>query len=132
MGSIDHLSEAKLPQDKSYPRPPLKLSGVLDKYEHDELTPVIGREYPTIQLRDLLEAPNSEELLRELGIISKLGRLFFDSYLWCVVSRRGVVFFRNQDLTPEEQKEVTDKIARAVGKPASSTLHIHPIINSER
>lgn len=48
------------------------------------------------------------------------------------VSRRGVVFFRNQDITPEEQKQFTDTIGRLAGKPESSTLHIHPVMNSER
>jgi alpha-ketoglutarate-dependent taurine dioxygenase len=101
----------------SHPRTPLQLSGVLDSFLHHEVTPVIGREYPTIQLKQLLDAPNSDELLRELAI---------------VISRRGVVFFRNQDLTPEEQKQFTDKIGQLAGKPKSSTLHIHPVINSER
>jgi hypothetical protein len=55
---------------KRYPAP-LQLSGILDKYESHETTPVIGREYPTIQIRDLLNAPNSDELLRELAIISE-------------------------------------------------------------
>lgn len=49
-----------------------------------------------------------------------------------IVSRRGVVFFRNQDITPEEQKYFTDKIGKLAGKPKESTLHIHPILNSER
>lgn len=48
------------------------------------------------------------------------------------VSRRGVVFFRKQDLTPQEQKDFTDRIGQVAGKPKSSKLHIHPIINSER
>jgi alpha-ketoglutarate-dependent taurine dioxygenase len=48
------------------------------------------------------------------------------------VSRRGVVFFKNQDLTPEGRKTFTDKIGRLAGKPESSTMHIHPLMNSER
>lgn len=54
----------------SYPRP-LQLTGVLDKYAFNESTPVIGREYPTLQAKELLNAPNADELLRELAIISK-------------------------------------------------------------
>lgn len=50
---------------------PLSMTGILDNYKYDDLTPVIGREYPTIQIRDLLNAPNSEELLREMAIISE-------------------------------------------------------------
>jgi hypothetical protein len=35
---------------------------------------VIGREFPNANLRDFLRAPNSDELLRELAITSKLHR----------------------------------------------------------
>jgi alpha-ketoglutarate-dependent taurine dioxygenase len=49
------------------------------------------------------------------------------------VSQRGVVFFRAQnDLTAELQKELVQKLGILSGKPASSGLHIHPILNSER
>lgn len=48
------------------------------------------------------------------------------------VSRRGVVFFRDQDITPEEQKDFTGKIGQLAGKPESSGMHIHPILNAER
>jgi alpha-ketoglutarate-dependent taurine dioxygenase len=96
---------------------PLQLTGALDHFEHLETTPVIGREYPTIQLRDLLYSDNADELLRELAI---------------VISRRGVVFFRGQDITPDEQKQLTDKLGHLAGKPSSSGLHIHPIVNAER
>jgi len=48
---------------------PLQSSGLLDKlYEHEELTPVIGRLYPTLQLRDLLKHNESDTLLRDLAI----------------------------------------------------------------
>lgn len=50
---------------------PLKPTGALDKFTHSEVTPVIGRLYPTIQLSDLLKAENSDELIRELAIIGK-------------------------------------------------------------
>lgn len=53
---------------------PIQLSGALDHYHHIEMTPVIGREYPDLQAKDLLHAPNSDELLRELGTISESGR----------------------------------------------------------
>lgn len=56
---------------ESYPRAPLQLSGILDQYEHFDVTPVIGREFPTVQLKDLINAPNADDLLRELAIISE-------------------------------------------------------------
>lgn len=49
------------------------------------------------------------------------------------VSQRGVVFFRAQDnLTADLQKELIQRIGLASGKPETSGLHIHPILNSER
>ena len=49
------------------------------------------------------------------------------------VSERGVVFFRKQDdLTNDLQKQLIQRLGEVTGKPASSGLHIHPILNSER
>jgi hypothetical protein len=59
-------------------KPWVKSTGSLDQYEHFELTPAIGREYPHVNLVSLLQAPNSEELLRELALTSK--------YLFCPLS----------------------------------------------
>ena len=50
---------------------PLQLQGVLDEYDSFDVTPIIGREFPTANLREWLEAPNSDELLRELAITSQ-------------------------------------------------------------
>jgi hypothetical protein len=52
-------------------KPWVESSGALDQYEHIEVTPVIGREYPHVNLVSLLKAPNSEDFLRELALISK-------------------------------------------------------------
>jgi hypothetical protein len=43
------------------------------------------------------------------------------------VSRRGVCFFRSQDLTGEQLTRIGDKLGRLSGKPEASTLHIHPL-----
>ena len=49
------------------------------------------------------------------------------------VSQRGVVFFRAQDgLTNDLQKKLILKLGELAGRPATSGLHIHPILNSER
>jgi hypothetical protein len=50
---------------------PLQLQGALDKYESFDVTPIIGREFPSVNLKELLEAPNSDELLRDLAITSQ-------------------------------------------------------------
>lgn len=59
-----------LPQRYESHRKPLKLSGALDQFEHFDVTPVIGREYVNVNVVELLEAPNSDELLRDLAITS--------------------------------------------------------------
>ncbi|KAL4894942.1 hypothetical protein BDV59DRAFT_192328 [Aspergillus ambiguus] len=103
---------------KGFQKQPLKLSGVLDGYESFDVTPVIGREFPTASLKEWLRAPNSDELLRDLAI---------------TISQRGVVFFRKQDgLDDDLQKELVQRLGQLSGKPATSGLHIHPVANSGR
>ncbi|CAI4219796.1 unnamed protein product [Parascedosporium putredinis] len=56
------------PLRRQHPEP-LKPSGALDQFNHVEVTPVIGREYPHVNVvDDLLNAGNSDELLRDLAI----------------------------------------------------------------
>lgn len=48
------------------------------------------------------------------------------------VSERGVVFFRKQDnLTNDLQKIFISRLGELTGRPTSSTLHIHPVLNSK-
>jgi len=50
---------------------PFKPTGALDKFGFEDVTPIIGREFPTINIVDeLLNAENTDELLRELAITS--------------------------------------------------------------
>lgn len=53
------------------PREPLHLKGALDTYESFDVTPVIGREFANVNLKDWLRAPNSDDLIRDLAITSK-------------------------------------------------------------
>lgn len=56
--------------ERPFPEP-LKLSGALDKFEYEDTTPVIGREYHNVNIvDDLLKSPNADELLRDLAINS--------------------------------------------------------------
>ncbi|KAL2404035.1 Alpha-ketoglutarate-dependent dioxygenase btcD [Exophiala dermatitidis] len=99
-------------------RQPLKASGALDKYASEDVTPVIGTEFPEANLVEWLQSSNADELLRDLAI---------------KISERGVVFFRKQDnLTNDLQKQLIQRLGELAGKPATSKLHIHPILNSER
>ncbi|PYH44698.1 TauD/TfdA dioxygenase family protein [Aspergillus saccharolyticus JOP 1030-1] len=106
------------PRDEApeYPQP-LQTSGALDQFEYEETTPVIGREYPTVNIvDDLLNAPNADELVRDLAI---------------TISQRGVVIFRAQNnLTDALQKHLIQRLGQLTNKPPTSTLHIHPILNN--
>lgn len=51
-------------------RVPLQLTGALDTFDSFDVTPIIGKEFPTANLKDWLEAPNSNELIRDLAITS--------------------------------------------------------------
>ncbi|KAF7192442.1 Alpha-ketoglutarate-dependent taurine dioxygenase, partial [Pseudocercospora fuligena] len=96
---------------------PIKPTGALNHIEQFDLTPVIGREFPTANLVDILNAPNADELLSELAYL---------------ISSRGVVFFRKQSgLTNNLQKQLIQRLGELSGKPKDSTLHIHPVLNSE-
>ncbi|KAF1950361.1 taurine catabolism dioxygenase [Byssothecium circinans] len=109
----------KTDETKTQPcREPLQLKGVLDQYNSFDVTPIIGREFADVNLKDWLRAPNSDELLRDLAI---------------TISQRGVVFFRKQDdLDNDLQKELAQRLGELSGKPKTSKLHIHPISNSGR
>ncbi|KAI1204644.1 TauD-domain-containing protein [Annulohypoxylon truncatum] len=110
--------EDELPKLETGHKEPLKLSGALDQFEQFDVTPVIGREFVDVDLAKWLRAPNSDELLRDLAI---------------TVSQRGVVFFRKQDnINNDLQKELVQRLGELSGKPATSKLHIHPVINSGR
>ncbi|OCT44147.1 alpha-ketoglutarate-dependent sulfonate dioxygenase [Cladophialophora carrionii] len=103
--------------DHGYPRKPLRQSGLLnEKFESDDLTPVIGREFPKVNIvDDLLNSPDADTLLRDLAI---------------TISERGVVFFRAQtNLTDALQKVFIQRMGELTNKPSSSTLHIHPVLN---
>ena len=52
-------------------RAPLELTGLLDQFKSFDVTPVIGTEFPDVQLTDWLHAPNSDALLRDLAITSR-------------------------------------------------------------
>ena len=72
-------------------REPLKNSGSIDHLEYVDVTPIIGREYPNAKIKEMLDAENSEQQLRDLAI---------------TICERGVVFFRapQDDLSIDEQK----------------------------
>jgi alpha-ketoglutarate-dependent taurine dioxygenase len=111
----------------------LKSSGSLDLLQSIDITPVIGTEFPSAKLVDLINSPNSDQLLRDLAIKSMSMTENVFTSLTGSVSERGVVFFRAQDdLTNDLQKVLVQRLGELSGKPKTSGLHIHPILNSER
>jgi len=92
------------------PAYPATLS-VFDSYS---TTTHIGTTFPnaSVQLSKLLTDPNSDELIKDLATL---------------VSHRGVVFFTDQDIGIDQQKELATRMGVLAGKPATSTLHKHPI-----
>jgi len=97
-------------------REPLKPTGCLDHYHYFEVTPRVGRQYTDLNLRDLVHAPNADELIREFAII---------------VSDRGVIFLRDQEMTLEEQKIFAQKLGILSGKPEEAGLHVHPSVRAK-
>jgi hypothetical protein len=50
---------------------PMRLSGALDGVEYADITSVLGREYPRASITEWMNAPNSDELIRDLAITGK-------------------------------------------------------------
>jgi alpha-ketoglutarate-dependent taurine dioxygenase len=89
----------------------------LRAFAHIETTPSIGTEFilshdpavPSLDIQDVLASPAKLKALSTL------------------VAERGVVFFRQAKITPDEQRVLVDALGRASGKPATSGLHTHPL-----
>ena len=47
---------------------PLRSSGLIDQFKHFDSTPSIGTEFPDANLVDWINAPNSDQLIRDLAI----------------------------------------------------------------
>lgn len=47
---------------------PMKLSNALDGVEYVDITSLLGREYPKASITEWINAPNSDELIRDLAI----------------------------------------------------------------
>ncbi|CAK9782962.1 putative taurine dioxygenase [Cutaneotrichosporon oleaginosum] len=92
----------------------------LRSFAHFNNTPGIGTEFraagdyrdksgkPILALRDILDDPAS---------LRALGRL---------VSERGVVFFRDADISTDEQLKLVHALGLLGGKPETSGLHVNP------
>ncbi|KAG7453065.1 taurine catabolism dioxygenase [Guyanagaster necrorhizus] len=91
--------------------PVTDIFGSLSAFPHYDETTHIGTRFPSkaTQLSSFL---SSDELLKDLATL---------------VSHRGVVFFLDQDITIDQQKELARRMGKLSGNPRTSDLHIHPI-----
>ena len=64
-----------VPEEAPPPREPLKLKGVLDQFKSFDVAPVIGKEFPDAKISEWLSAPDSDDLLKDLAITSKVTSL---------------------------------------------------------
>ena len=107
---------------------PLKYSGSLDSFEHFDVTAVIGREFPKLQLSQIIE---DDVKIRDLAIIGETHRNVSDDDLLTdnpiIVSQRGVVFFRKQDITNGGLKVLAQKLGELGGKPKDSGVSCRQI-----
>lgn len=72
LNHIKPLSKMVSVDQTSFPKP-LKQSGALENFTYEDTTPVIGREFPDVNIvDDLLNASNADELIRDLAITSEL------------------------------------------------------------
>jgi hypothetical protein len=76
------VTQSAVPRTKSLIKEPLKLSGVLDQFNSVDLTPAIGREFPDAKLIDWLNAPNADELIRDLAIMGEILPNFLFPLTW--------------------------------------------------
>ncbi|CAI6091687.1 unnamed protein product, partial [Clonostachys chloroleuca] len=90
-------------------REPLEYSGSLDEFISFEVTPLLGTEFSELQVASILGDDNK---LRDLAILA---------------SRRGVLFFRNQELSIPQQKILVQKMGELTGKPSTSKLSKHAL-----
>lgn len=88
--------------------------GSLAQFKSYDETTHIGTRFPdeSLQLSQILKAPNSDELIKDMAVL---------------LSQRGVIFFTNQDMTIGDQKELITRMGQLTGRPKTSTLHKHPI-----
>ncbi|KAI0692112.1 taurine catabolism dioxygenase [Cytidiella melzeri] len=89
----------------------LKEFGPIDETTH------IGTSFPSSSehtqiTTTLLSSPNSDELIRDLARL---------------VSYRGVVFFKKQSISLDEQRLLCVRMGQLTGRPVESGLHKHPV-----
>ncbi|TVY86328.1 putative alpha-ketoglutarate-dependent sulfonate dioxygenase [Lachnellula willkommii] len=94
-------------------RAPLTYSHTLDDYESFDVTGPIGREFPKLQLSELLK---DDAKIKDLAILA---------------SQRGALFFRGQDISNDQMKDLGSKLGELTNKPPDSKLHRHALSSKD-
>jgi alpha-ketoglutarate-dependent taurine dioxygenase len=85
----------------------MQISGALNGLQYQDVTPLLGRDYPNLQLSSIVD---DDAKIRDLAITA---------------SERGVLFFSNQSIPIADFKILMQKLGELTGKPATSKLHKH-------
>lgn len=108
---------------------PLEYTGSLDSYTQLDLTPVIGREYHGLQIADVLKSKDRDQIIKDLAVTGKPFNEYtpFNSFVFAIfwffikmlmlnlVSQRGVVFLRAQDVTPQQMRDFMEHLTELAG-----------------
>ena len=95
----------------------LQLTGALKQYKQRLVTPIIGTEFLSGDIHEMLIADNADELIRDLAI---------------TVSERGFCVFRGQsNLTVADEKLLAHRLGQLTTRPPTSGLYIHPVNQME-
>lgn len=69
--SLEAEADPIAPVKSQMIKEPLKVSGALPP-DFFEVTSIIGREYPTLQISELMNSPRRDDYIRDLAIIGML------------------------------------------------------------
>ncbi|KAG2421277.1 hypothetical protein HFD88_005251 [Aspergillus terreus] len=89
--------------------PRMRTSGALDTYSYIDATNALGREYPDVQLSDII---TDDSKIKDLAITA---------------SERGVIVLRRQDIEVHQLKYLIQRMGELTGKPKEGKLHVTPI-----
>ncbi|WOO83391.1 Putative alpha-ketoglutarate-dependent sulfonate dioxygenase [Vanrija pseudolonga] len=111
---VEPVAAAPLKAAAAQPTP--APSAPLLAYAHFDNTPAVGTEFPA-STHTGAPVLSIRDILADDAKVAALATL---------IAERGVVFFRNAIITPEEQTRLIDALGVAGIRPPNAGLHIHP------
>ena len=99
---------------------PITYTGSLDSFQHQDLTPVIGREFTGLQIAHILESEpeQRDRMIRDVAVTGTSDSLSLPErkvYSENSVSQRGVVFLRDQNVTHLQMKDFCERLSTLAG-----------------